>query len=326
MKTPSRLIAVAAASLAAACASTSTDEARQLPLPDITVEGERVFPESMTATSDGHVIVGSVFGAVYRAAPGSAVATRWIELESSDGGDMAVFGVLADERANLLWVCTQANPWGDGTPTADAPAVRTFDLTTGDPLFFRPFPLTDDGTAVTCNDVTIGPDGSAYVADTQGASILRLPYGSSELEVWAADPELGGADGIAFSEDGTLYVNTVTTGRILRVDIEPDGSPGAITRIALAETLGGPDGMRLIDGDRFLLAEGQAGRLSVIDIEGDAATMTVLKDDLVSSPGAALVGDTAYVIESQIGHLFDPALAGQQPGPFMVYAVPMPAE
>lgn len=316
------LAAPAICALAAACASTP---AQQAPLPDITVEGERIFPESVTSTSDGRVIVGSVFGAIYKAEPGSAVATRWIELESSDGGDMAVFGVLADERSNLLWVCTQANPWGDGTPTQDAPALRTFDLTSGDPLAFRPFPPTDDGTAVTCNDVTIGPDGSAYVADTQGAAILKLPQNSSQLEVWAADPELGGADGIAFSDDGTLYVNTVTTGRILRVDIEADGSSGAITRIALAETLGGPDGMRLIDGDRFLLAEGQAGRLSIIEIDGDAATMTVLKDDLVSSPGATLVGDTAYVIESQINYLFDPAMQGRQPGPFMIYAVPLSA-
>jgi sugar lactone lactonase YvrE len=277
----------------------------------------------VTSTTDGRVIVGSVFGAIYATEPGGAVATKWIELESSDGGDVAVFGVLADERANLLWACTQGNPWGDGTPTEDAPAVQTFNLTTGAPLFFRPFPLTDDGTAVTCNDITLGPDASAYVADTQGASILRLPYGSSQLDVWAADPELAGADGIAFSEDGTLYVNTVTTGRILRVDIEADGSAGAITRIAVPETLGGPDGMRLIDGNRFLLAEGQAGRLSIIEIEGDAATMTVLKDDLQSSPGATPLGDTAYVLESQIGLLFDPARRGEEPGPFMVYAVPM---
>jgi hypothetical protein len=81
--------------------------------------------------------------------------------------------------------------------------------------------------------------------------------------------------------------------------------------------------MRLIDGDRFLLAEGQAGRLSILVIHGDAATMTILKDDLVSSPGATPLGNVAYVLESQIGFLFDPARAGEQPGPFIVYAVPM---
>jgi sugar lactone lactonase YvrE len=317
MRKPLHLAAVAVASLAAACASARA----QAPAVDIAVDGDRVFPESVTSTSDGRVIVGSVFGAVYRTEPGGTTATKWIEIETSDGGDAAVFGVLADERSNLLWACTSGNPWGE-TPTADPVALRTFDLASGAAKSAYPFPPRESGASV-CNDVTIGADGSAYAADTQGARILRLPYGSPQLEVWAEDPELGGVDGIAFSEDGTLYVNTVTTGLILRIGIEPDGSAGAITRIAVPESLGGPDGMRLIDGDRFLLAEGQAGRLSILDIEGDAATMTVLKDDLVSSPGATAVGDTAYVIESQIGYLIDPNLRGQQPGPFVVYAVPL---
>ncbi len=51
--------------------------------------------------------------------------------------------------------------------------------------------------------------------------------------------------------------------------------------------------------------------------------MTVLKDDLVSSPGATPLGDTAYVLESQIGLLFDPARRDERPEPFVIYAVPM---
>jgi sugar lactone lactonase YvrE len=313
-----RRAAVVVAVLALAACATTTP----LPTPDIVVDGDRVFPESVTSTSDGRVIVGSVFGAVYRSEPGAATATRWIDVEAADGGDLAVFGVLADEVSDTLWVCTSGNPWGE-TRTTDPVALRTFDLASGAVKAVYPFPPRESGGNSVCNDVAIAADGTAYVADTQGARILKLPAGADALVLLGADPALGGVDGIAFSADGTLYVNTVTTGLIIRVGIEGDGSMGALTTLTLDTTLGGPDGMRLIEGDRFLLAEGQAGRLSIIDIEGDTATMTVLKDDLESSPGATPVGDTAYVLESQIGLLFDPAQAGQTPGPFIVYAVPM---
>ena len=60
-------------------------------------------------------------------------------------------------------------------------------------------------------------------------------------------------------------------------------------------------------------------------IDGDRAELDVLDDTLESSPGATVVGDTAYVIESQIKYLNDPSLRGQQPESFMIYAVPLPA-
>ncbi len=63
--------------------------------------------------------------------------------------------------------------------------------------------------------------------------------------------------------------------------------------------------------------------MSIVTIEGDTATLEILDDSLTSSPGAVAVGDTAYVIESNIQYLTDPALQGQSPDAFMIYAVPM---
>jgi sugar lactone lactonase YvrE len=315
-------VLVGALALVAAC----TTAHEQSPAPDITIVGDRVFPESVTSTADGRVIVGSVFGSIYRTEPGGATATRWIDVTASDGGDIAVFGVLAHDPSNTLWACTSGNPWGDGTPTTDPVALRSFDLSTGAPKAVYPFPPLDGEGRSVCNDVTIAADGTAYVADTQGARILKLAPGASDLELFVADPALAGVDGIAFTQDWTLYVNTVTTGQIIRVGIESDGSAGPLTTIAVDTALGGPDGMRLIDGDRFLLAENQAQRLGILDIEGDAAKLIVLKADAASAPGATMVGNTAYVLDSQIQLLFDPARAGEQPGPFMVYAVPLPTE
>ena len=49
----------------------------------------------------------------------------------------------------------------------------------------------------------------------------------------------------------------------------------------------------------------------------------MLKDGLVSPPGVTRVGDTAYAIEGKITYLIDPKLKGQEPGPFIVHAIPL---
>jgi hypothetical protein len=46
----------------------------------------------------------------------------------------------------------------------------------------------------------------------------------------------------------------------------------------------------------------------------------------VSSPGATPVGDTAYVIESNIQYLTNAELRGQQPESFMIHARRLPGD
>src|SRR3546814_19151391 len=56
-----------------------------------------------------------------------------------------------------------------------------------------------------CNDFAVAPDGTAYVAETLRGSIIRVR--GDKADVWIADPRLAGADGIAFDDDGQLYVD-----------------------------------------------------------------------------------------------------------------------
>ncbi len=137
---------------------------------------------------------------------------------------------------------------------------------------------------------------------------------------------LKGIDGIAFAADGTLYANIVTRGVLQRIEIAKDGKMGAIVELKLAEKLAGPDGMRLVDGNRFLLAEGTSGRISEVTLGKDSATLRPLRTGLNSSPGVTRVGDTAYAIEGKIGYLVDPKLKGQDPGPFRIIAIPLKGE
>jgi len=308
--TPRFLPFLCAASLAA-CAHA------QGPLPDIRIMDTQVFPESLSAASNGTIYIGSVAGNVYKVEPGTAEAHAWIQ-HSPDNGILTILGVLADENSNTLWLCSAPNFFGPERSQGIS-SVMAFDLASGAHKGSYPFP--DGGT---CNDITLAEDGTVLATDTPGGRILALAPGASTLRVFGQSDLLRGIDGIAFSGDWTLYANNVQTQKIYRIAVNADDTMGALTELTLSHELGGPDGMRLIEGNRFIQAEGTIGRLSVVTIEGDSATLTVIDDALESSPGATVVGNTAYVLESNIQYLLNPDLRGQEPPAFMVLARPLP--
>ena len=285
---------------------------------DVLIDDTEVYPESLTSTDAGDLIVGSLKGTIYRARRGEARATAWIRPDAANGLQ-SVFGVLAHEPSRTLWACSVPNPFKPPVAGGVAELVA-LDLVSGQLKARYAFPPPRS----VCNDMSVARDGSVYAADTQNGRILKLAPRGTSLTVFGADAALRGIDGIAFAGDGRLYANLVTRGALLRVEILANGGMGRLTELALSEALGGPDGMRLISGNRFLLAEGTAGRIVEVRIQGDRAVIQVLKSGLNSSPGVTRIGRTAYAIEGKIGYLVDPALRGQDPGPFLIRAIPLP--
>lgn len=288
--------------------------------PDIRIQDTSVYPESVTAAADGTIFVGSAKGNVYRAAAGSSAATAWIRT-SAENGILAILGVLADDVSKTLWLCSAPNFFGPER-SQGVSSLIAFDLHTAALKGIYPLPPP----ASVCNDISIASDGAAFVSDTSNGRIFRLAPGAAKLDLYGADAALVGIDGLAFSESGVLYVNNVRSNRILRVETDEDGRMRGLTELTLSHELGGPDGFRRIAGNRFLQAEGTIGRLSVVTIDGDNARLTVIDETLESSPGATPVGDTAYVIESNMRYLLDPKLRGQEPESFMILARPIPKE
>jgi sugar lactone lactonase YvrE len=283
------------------------------PPSDVTVHEDKPFPESLSSTSDGSLYIGSLAkGEVFKAAKGASTAEVWIK--PGTNGLQRVLGVLADPKSGTLWVCSSKLP-PNGAPTS----LKSFDLKTGAAKGSYDFPGGDN---TLCNDIAIGPDGTAYATDTIVGSINRLKKGATAFDVWVKDAKLAGIDGIAFGDPTTIYINTVTTGHLFRIPVGKDGAAGDITQIQPSQALTQPDGMRSLGKNEFLLIEG-AGRLDQVTIDGDNAKIEVLKDGFNGPTAVTQVGNTAWVLEGKLKYMNDPKFKDQDPGPFKVYAVPL---
>jgi hypothetical protein len=278
----------------------------------VVIDGQKVFNESMTATKGGDLIIGgSGTGAVYRAKAGQAKATVWID--ATKYGVKSVLGVFAHDASNTLYVCS-VSPFG-GPPEPALSKMLTFDLKAGGAPKAS-YPLPNGGQGL-CNDVAVSKAGDAFIADTIGGKVLVLKKGGAAIEEWVASPDLRGADGLAFLDNGDLIVNTVTSGRLFK--IAPDKK---ITELTPSLKLGGPDGMRSSGGNRVLQAESGGARITEITINGDKAEMRVVHSE-PGVTGVALVGKTVWVNNGKVNYMMDPKLRGQDPGEFSVHAVPL---
>ncbi|SPP92815.1 SMP-30/gluconolactonase/LRE family protein [Bradyrhizobium vignae] len=295
-----RIVAAAVVGLAEISLATAA-------LSQIAIPSGSPFPEGLTATKDGTLYASSLTnGGIVRAKPGASEAEVWIE--PGTFGTRSTFGVLADENAGLLWVCSNdPTPLGvKGPNTIEGSFVKGFDLETGKGRISAQLPTQPS----ICNDLAVGPDGALYVTNTLQPQILRLKKGSSELEVWVQDGKLkGGLDGIAFGQDGALYVNTFQSGEVFRIESNM-GVAGVITKLETSRPIKFPDGLRA-DKTGFLMVEG-AGPLSKVTIVGDRAEIDTIKD-FAGPTALARIGNTLWIAEGQIGYLMDPSKKGQTP-------------
>lgn len=308
----------AASVIAASLLLSATAHAASAPQ-DIAFDARNVHPESITSDAAGALYTGSMNGIIYRALPGATKAVPFIKPDATNGLK-AVFGVLADARSRRLYVCTVTSPFGPPPQTPPPPsAMVAFELPSGRYVGRWEFPAPGG----VCNDIAVAKDGAVYATDTPGGRILKLVPGAKSFTVAAQSDALKFIDGIVFDTDGTLYVNIVTTGQLLRVDLGDRPDNAVITTLQVDRKLEGPDGLRPLGTHRFVQAEGTSGRITTVTIDGDKATIGVLREGLNSSPGVTVVGNTVYAIEGKIGYLANPALRGQDPGEFKIYAIPL---
>jgi sugar lactone lactonase YvrE len=286
------------------------------PVAEISIPGEKVYPESITSVADGTLIIGSIgTRTIFRVPPGASSADPWIKPSLPE--KQGIFGVFADAKAGMLWACA-TTPTGPGSQAE----LFGFDLKTGATKGHTSLPTS----GAFCNDIAVGGDGTVYLTDTANMEIVRLKKGGKKLDIWAGNgafgPKGGVLDGIAVLGDRVI-VNTLATNKLFSVPIEKDGKPGKVTEITLDHPIQRPDGMRSYGKNSLLLTEsGSPGRLLRITLDGDSGTVRTIKEGY---PGGAVsvaaVGTTAYVIEGQLAFLFKRAPADATEKPYHATAV-----
>jgi sugar lactone lactonase YvrE len=273
--------------MAIAIAPSASAQARA----EITINDTAVSPENLTSSRDGTVYFGSTAkGTIYRATPGAPRAEPWILASST--GLTNVLGVLADDKSNTLWVCQNSTGGRGGAPVVGQTALRAFDLRSGAAKGTYPLPSPSG----ICNDIAIGPDGSAYVSESFRGRVHRLRPGASALEVWFTDAQsINAVDGLTFLGDGSLYVNDFFNGKLFRIPVNAVGNAGALVPIDASLPSTRPDGLRTAGPRTLIQAEGQ-GRVTELTISGNRAEVRVVQEGLSGATGVTVVGDTAFVL------------------------------
>ena len=285
---------------------------------DVTIDGSRVYPESITSDAAGNLYNGSNAGTIYRTLAGSKTAEPWI-VPNAENGLRSLFGVFVDGKRHLLWACDNPNIFkGEkGTTT-----LRAFDLKTGRLKAAYDFPT---GVPAACNDIAITQDGSVFATETLAGRIFVLRPHANELAPFASGTELVGVDGIALAGDGRMYINNVRKQLFQRVEIKPDGSFDKLVTLTTSLPLNGPDGLRALGGNRFIQGEGPGGRVALVDVSGDTATIVPIATGLDGPVGVTVSHGVAHVIEGKIEYMFDPKFKDKDPDPFIIRAFALPA-
>ncbi|MFF5445226.1 SMP-30/gluconolactonase/LRE family protein [Streptomyces sp. NPDC012888] len=230
-------------SLALATGLAAAPAAAATPCPRVStafaLPGAKVYPEGIAADDrTGEVYVGSYAdGTVYRARPGRRTAEVFLPA-GADGRDTAN-GLRVDSRGRL-WV-TDSTTGVSVYDTATRTRLAHFEVGGSTPFFV--------------NDLTITPDGTAWLTDSLRAVVYRvtpadLARGAGELRV-AYDLGLPGGtitlNGIVSDPAGRyLLTANMTSGVLHRIDLRS----GAVTQVALegAPDLRAADGLHLSPG------------------------------------------------------------------------------
>ncbi len=272
----------------------------------LVLPGDNYFPESITASLGGALYVSSITtGEIVRfATPGSPA-----EVFVPAGVNIGTAGVAFDDVRHVLWACAVDLTFA--TPTA----LRAFSARDG--ALVASYTVPDGGV---CGDITLAR-GDVYITDTLLGLLFQLTTPSpaaaagGTLALWSADPALHGAgflqiNGIAFDGAHTLYTTNYSTGQLLRIAIQRDGTAGPATVLPTPRAFTTPDGIRIAAPlTSSLFVTENTGALSRVDITGGAATITTL--GTFDQPTSVIrVGRDLWVAEGQ-----DLRLQGVDPTP-----------
>lgn len=156
------------------------------------------------------------------------------------------------------------------------------------------------------NDVTLAPDGTAFVTDSFSPVIYMVsPAGLASVlardEVNFSSPNFG-LNGIVYHPAGYLIVANTGQGKLFKVDLQNGNQVSEITGT-------GPlpgDGLTLLNGDLYVVTGG--ARVAQLRSSDNWKTASILKLDEVGYTGATTsvaVNNQIYTLNARIGTIGD---------------------
>lgn len=216
--------------------------------------------EGIAISPRGNLYVGlNVGGQLYKVSPDGQVSLLADFVDTIDDSNLGGLAVDADEN---VYACV----WGYNDPSLNG--VWRVDPTGHRKLVL---PIPGDYWGSIPNALAFDEEKNLYVTDSGSGSIWRLePSGDSGL--WAQDPlllgDFFGANGIAYRK-GSLWVLNYDRGRIVRIPIERDGSPGVPQTFVESPLLVGADGGQFdVVGNMYVGVYGQ-GYLARVSPRGE---------------------------------------------------------
>ena len=170
-----------------------------------------------------------------------------------------------------------------------------------------------------CNDITKDNQGNIYITDSWNPRILRLEKGKKDLSVWNKNEIFSGEgfnlNGIDFDGHDSLYVNKYNTGQFFKINLRNK----QLVEIKLPRPLFAPDGLKILDKNKILIAEGGVnrndpnlaragtGKITLVTIdEAWVANLETIASGLDLPTTFVLEPNkkALWVVESQYDHLF----------------------
>lgn len=290
---------------------------------NLTLPDAAFAPEGISHDASGNLYVGSLTqGRIIKVS-----ATGEVSDFASAGANGLVTVVGLHVEGDQTYACSSDPGIGTLTGTA-APALVAFDTETG--AARGRYPLPDGG--MFCNDIAALPDGTILATDSFAPRIYALRPGAERLEIWLENSRFVGEgfnlNGIAY-DDGAVFVARYNTGTLHRIDLGADGQAGAITDLKMSSEIHGADGLTALGGGRFLIVEGGGlsagarGALWGVTVFDGQAKLNAIASDLNVPTTATVIDKTAYVVEGQLDHLFDPDAGVADP--YRILAIDLPA-
>jgi sugar lactone lactonase YvrE len=217
-----------------------------------------------------------------------------------------VAGIGMKVAGNRVFVCNSDQGRSVRSTTATTRQLAellVFNLTTG--LLERRTDLDDLIPAADpnfANDVTLAPDGTAYVTDSFSPVVYKVtPTGTASVLVRDAT-RLGspgfGLNGIVYHPNNFLIVANTGQGKLYKIDL---ANANAITEITGTGTLPG-DGLTLLNGDLYVVTGGN--RVAQVRSTDNWVTASVIKFDATGYLGATTsvaVNNQVYTLNARIG-------------------------